>query len=700
MIQIYSGALLPAAWLKNNYRFSISKPALIFPLIGGLIVFISHVPIVLVTLSLPLLLWDYYSIPIVYFKHPYSDAIYEPFITWIYSLLGDSDFIYRPTYALYYHVLFLLFGGKFWAYYIIKWLLFYATVYLTYRILVKLSIHWTIRVICLAFLLFHPAHPVLMLFSGDLLVTFLALLILHVLITLAAHDARRSGLIYVMLWLLVLLASGAKEVSFLIIGILLIVFFLMQIIQNNARSTFTEKITLNYFVLTYGIPLLIVLFSGVFVIRVALFGVRDFSQNSSGLWGLISIFLDNFLKVFPLSPYYFITIFLGCAIVIALPFILFKAKKGVADSQRAAVFLSMLIGSLAVLLFVSYGQSQPAERYVIPASFFLAIASGLALDTLFHQFKLSLRFMPVMIMSLSLLLFIWNLGSIYEQTLAYDYYGTNVSDVINHSYDAHRTGKNIVVNTSAPEWNGNLRYLFSYWGKIHFGYPTFNPIDNNQLTEVNSKIIITNSVESGFDETSKILVSKVDDKLIKNLAICAQKAARIFGVHNNNRYDVGAPWLKSNGWLADEMRLKIVESNQPSGFNIMADHVMRNQIINPCDWLLSGGQHICVGLDKITLKGPTLISVPYRRLDSPYFLRMQVALSCQGVIAGVYEVGGKDLSISAAQQDKEIQLFFFDLTDRMQQKDIELFIFVPAVAKECIVGQAVLREKQVAFFSE
>jgi hypothetical protein len=182
--------------------------------VAGVYMFALAAPLVLATLLLPFGPWDWLTTPQLYLGTTSQLAPWTVVCNAI-RISVESDFLFRPTSAALVGVEYSLFGGQFWAFYLIKWLVHLGCVCLVVAILRRLGVDKLSRWVVAALLLFHPSASVFMLFAVD---HYVALGFLVLLYFLAARNRGdfSPGLLDTSQW------SAGSLVAFSVISILLV----------------------------------------------------------------------------------------------------------------------------------------------------------------------------------------------------------------------------------------------------------------------------------------------------------------------------------------------------------------------------------------------------------------------------------------------------------------------------------------------
>lgn len=323
-------------------------------------------PLVLASLTLPFGWTDHFAAIGMYMTDGCcSLGFLLPNLIWH---LFYSDFVVRPTATLFYSLQFLLFGGEFWLWFLVKWMVKFAAIGLAASILRTLRVSLAVRWCVAALLLFHPISTEFNLFSLDLLSSAGCLLLLFVLIgqdreSNSAFDiAALSPGRYRLFLAVFLLTLGIKEISFAYCGVLTLALALW-----SARSRRTIlRLTPCFLSLAFMATRLLANSS-----RAGALTARIFSSNLS----------RHLLFLTPQSPYHLFTVALVGLLVLAVLGFSPWGRLRWADPRARRVGLFSMAAAVAMLAFTSvitrpyFGAS---TRYVVPSLFLLSLPIGLA----------------------------------------------------------------------------------------------------------------------------------------------------------------------------------------------------------------------------------------------------------------------------------------------------------------------------------
>lgn len=178
-------------------------------------------------------------------------SIYRPFGSWDYLTSGDlfhfnreirwttllsnyfhhlltAGYVLRPTIAFLYDLQWLLFGGQFWLWYLVKWAAHLAAALVVVRIAKSLGFDWAARAAIAVFLLMHHARFVLMLHAPDGWVALGILLQLALAVECRGETLRMRPLRLAAFYALAVFTIGAKETGYLFEGTFVVFLWAMQ----------------------------------------------------------------------------------------------------------------------------------------------------------------------------------------------------------------------------------------------------------------------------------------------------------------------------------------------------------------------------------------------------------------------------------------------------------------------------------------
>ncbi len=206
---------------------------------------VYYLPLIGVTLSLNFPYWDVLGVPYYCFKPPY---VFKSVVENLsYGLFADP-LQYRPTYVLLCNLQYLWFGGELWAWYLVRWLTFFATAGLLFGFLRHVA-GFAPAITAAAFFLFHQEPFVIDIMAPDGHAAFFAALLLYLLsrtcgrLTEFFDLASQTWLPRLLLVIVWTLASGSKEVMVPFLGALL-VGFLAKLVRRPSVSALLLWLTL------------------------------------------------------------------------------------------------------------------------------------------------------------------------------------------------------------------------------------------------------------------------------------------------------------------------------------------------------------------------------------------------------------------------------------------------------------------------
>jgi hypothetical protein len=429
--------------------------------VAGWYMAILLAPLVLTALLLPFGPWDWLTTPQLYLG---TTSQLTPW-TAVYNAIRisvQSDFLFRPTSAALVGVEYSLFGGYFWAFYIIKWLVHLGCVCLVVAILRRLRVDKLSRWVVAALLLFHPSASVFMLFAVDHYVALGFLVLLYFLAAKSSGDAS-AGLLDTSQW------SAGSLVAFSVISILLVgtkeVAFAIAFVVIALMILRSERRLRAGLVLA---PLLAC--AGFAAYRV---GVAASHRLADAVpWSQqLRVLLGHGLRLFPPSPGHVLVALL--AVVGALGAIVALRNRRVHPGRWDAVGVTT-VAAAVTLLFVSYGQTQPYPRYVIPAIFMLAIPLGLGFSALRGRWASVAK--ALLVVAVPLLA----MGDLWSQALAYQQQFRAEIDTLSELRE-ESDKRTLAVELSAGEWNRTVQLYFGIYGPRYYDE---TPLDVRRLDAV------------------------------------------------------------------------------------------------------------------------------------------------------------------------------------------------------------------------
>lgn len=357
--------------------------------------------------------WDYLTSGAMF--HYGQPSTWQGLLPAFVSNLFRNTYFVRPTVGLFYDLQMLVFGGEFWAWYVVKWAARLASVVLAWRILAALGAGVWARTLVASLLLFHTASFQLMLHAPD---GWSALGILGQLALLAAHKddlfnlGKLSGSRYIAWLVLAFFTLGTKEAVFAFEVTLLLA---MTLRSGNAW----RRLIVPYLLLA------------LWVWRLAAASGRT-SGLTASLW--LSNFRGHAAMLAPDSPFYVLDFLFTGFLVSAFVFLWRQRTRP--EGWLGAVCLVSAAGSLAM----SSVLSQPALRYVISPLHLLAIPIGLSLPRRF----------AVVLPLLATVYPVLTANKVYQQELAYQQVSYETSEVIHRMEEYAQRGYGLAV-TGLPQ---------------------------------------------------------------------------------------------------------------------------------------------------------------------------------------------------------------------------------------------------------
>ena len=186
-------------------------------------------PVVLATLTFPFAWMDHLAAIPLYLK--YGCCSFKEVLPNFYWNWFHSQYV-RPTAAALYSIQYAAFGGEFWLWFVVRWVVEVAAVGLAVSVLWRLGANragaWFMAVL----LLFHPAATPLYLFTSDILVALGVLAVLALTLAGAPDRSRVFDLDdlspgrYAAVLIVWFLALGVKEVAFVFCALITLAFTL------------------------------------------------------------------------------------------------------------------------------------------------------------------------------------------------------------------------------------------------------------------------------------------------------------------------------------------------------------------------------------------------------------------------------------------------------------------------------------------
>jgi len=479
-------------------------------------------PLVLASLTRPFGFWDYltvtdtfhYGIP-VRWSNLFSNY-------WLH--LSTGNYILRPTTAFLYDLQVLLFGGKFWIWYTVKWSAFFAAIALAVYIVRRLGCGWAAQISVVSLLLFHHARFTLMLHAPDGWVA-LGVIAQLALLAPAEGDIAKLGMWrYAALLFLSLFTVGAKETGYLI-QVALLAF----VIWNNARA------------IRYFIPLVALV--GAWTVRLAGLRHRAAEQFSVGAW--VKRFFDQMEMLVPGSPDRLLDIF-AFAIAVFACALAWRWRR----EYRGRLIAFALITTLGVLAFTTMPPLS-GLRYGIPAIFILSVPFGLAVESLGNLRQwvtgLMIGLFPIL-----------TAGQIYTQELAYDQQFYACAQMLN-ILDRETSKGATLTMTQFPgdlggEFANTVKYYFGSVGAEWYGVTprTMHQVNAQGWPETRFVMLSMWRPEAILKDAPKPLAAERLERVIavmpgkhslSPLQERFSKLDELLRVRTPHLYDYGAPTL-------------------------------------------------------------------------------------------------------------------------------------------------------------
>jgi hypothetical protein len=364
------------------------------------------VPLVLASLTRPFALWDYLTAQTtLQLGDPFSPAQF--FRNCLHNFFQATPTA-RPVNATLTNLHYLVLGGEFWAWYLVKWAAKFAAVWGVVRLLPACGVLPAVRFAVASLLLFHPASFELMLFSADGWVALFAVLCLVCSLQFSPGGKRILDMTawpwprYALLYVLWAAALGAKEAG----AVFALVWLALAHFDSPRTRRFLVRVSLFYVTLAWFAWKLAVSAR----LRVSNF---DSAAGVSIHWHPL---LDHIRLLFPVSRFDF----LGLAVLAVLAVSLKQILRAAPQTRRLyAVCVLWAIGSLLFISTATYA----APRYIVPIVFALGVPFGIGLSGLAAR---STAVCWLFALGFPLL----TAGDLYRQALAYQQYCYEVSDVL------------------------------------------------------------------------------------------------------------------------------------------------------------------------------------------------------------------------------------------------------------------------------
>ncbi|MBI4907575.1 MAG: hypothetical protein HY820_28370 [Acidobacteria bacterium] len=485
-------------------------------------------PLLAASLCRPFAWWDYFTFPrTLRFDYPVTVSNILPGYIQSFS----NAYVIRPTASLWYDMSLLLFGGEFWIWYLMKWILKIAAIYLTVRLLQKCGVSRIVQIAVAGYLLFHTADFQLMLTALDSWVAFGMLAILNLLFREdnSFHDlSRMTWRRYAGFLALCLLTIGIKEVSFLLIGLLVLAMVI-------ARRSIEWRL----------LPVIALLALWVWLLSAA--SGRVGGLSAMGYWNNFWFLLT---RCVPQSPFGVLAIALGLLLVYSIA-VAWRLPRG-----NTPWLVALCLGCGGITILFSALAAQPGSRYVIPAVFLTAIPLALALDAL-----------PAKQWAAAVFVIVYPLvtaGDLYGQELAYQQWFYEFSEVLNVMET--RAGQGYQLATSgdsdelALEAQGTVQLFFESYGPRLYRTPPRRVVPGLLEGWPKGRFVLLTQVPPdkitgrfrGLDTTHITKVEHVtrsDYGALEDLSRFYNRVESWMGNRHAPSYDLGAPVVSYDPWL-------------------------------------------------------------------------------------------------------------------------------------------------------
>ena len=496
---------------------------------------IVAVPLIIATISRPFAYWDYIAVfySIIPVAPQDSWSTIWPNLVLQFTSSGTRFF---PSFTTFFQVLLALFGGEYWAAYLVKWMLKIAAAYLAAKLVRRAGGSKEGSLLAGSLMFFHPAPFELSLYMSDGLTALLMLLLANTVLVRRLDGVYRVDLAGLSLsryllalgvWLALL---GMKE-SAVSLGAVFLVFWLV----DPRRKLCIVRLlpfaaTLAYFVYRLN--------------RVAGSGIDlSFERMFFKLRAYVG-FID------PISA---ATIpgllLLAGMVVVALAAFRDKAARSFHSPQL------LLIGlGAAYLTFISIPVKYPpweAFRYVVPVVAVLSVLIGAGASLLFDQRR--------WLMTAGAFLFpCLTAGSIYTQHLAMNKQLDEFSVILNRLMDYEAQGYSTLKFSGShedTEPDVTIRRFLEFAGKRLYGVNVKGPVALDKRTEwTGAGVLATREPPARFLAGDFAPLTKSDILWIESvekthaggfeyLTGFWRKVSRVLGDRGPQRYDVGTTSL-------------------------------------------------------------------------------------------------------------------------------------------------------------
>jgi len=463
-------------------------------------------PLFISALALPFGWWDWLSLPSVGFRGAIPNSIIALPRLYEYDLLQHTMH-FRPNYYLTMAISYMVLGGEFWAWYVAKWGIYVLSSLFAWQILERLGVNTWARLAAVAFLLFHPCRPELMLLSTDGWSAFATMALGLVVVRTTICDGHLLDLgrlrwpHYLAVLALFWYAAWMKEISI----VFAIVLLACYAIRASARAR--SQLLLVPFAL-------IVAVAGwrLFVLqRLAVYGTVNTSGDVSAKLGSALSLAAGLGASVPVAA-----VLVAWALVV-IGTVLYARRCGSGQRAVVVVFLLSAVGTAAFLAF----SSRPiAPRYTVPIAALAAIPLGVALNSLPRRGRfLGLAF--------ALLFPMVTLTDIYGQYLAYQHRFYEETDMLALIEDKLSAGcipavsgadESVPGRGSTLELQGTVQsYFGEYRGRLY--EPSAAPVE------------VLNLKSTGVPRSPFVLVSTLTPDRVLGGAVTGLEVSRLQAIY-------------------------------------------------------------------------------------------------------------------------------------------------------------------------
>jgi hypothetical protein len=493
-------------------------------------------PLFLASLARPFALWDYMTGLALYMP---SDPLHfrSLFENYRHNLLASGTSVSRPTYALVLNLQYLLFGGEFWIFYLVKWAAKLATIYLVDGMLAGVQASRWSRLAIASVLLFHPNSFELMLTSADGWVAFFG--VFAIAATVMCNRSRSAPMDigsmparqYAVVLLLWFLALGTKEAGMA----LAIAWLVMAHIDSRLDRRFFLRVSFCYAAVVW------------FAFRLLAASKERRANFTAGESPSVrlSVLRGHLEYMVPGSLYGWI----GVVAVILAALTIWTFLRSRNRLLRSLMAVNAIWGILTLLLVST--TNSPAPRYVIPVIYAMAVPFGLAMS---H----APRRLGGLWAAVALLFPLAMSGDLYRQALAYQQLLYETSDVIAAAQNHAAAGRAICLtgdDQDIPLENQfSLRLFFERFGPQWYRQPAYSvagSIHNTGVPRRGCALIarydLSELLASGIRGLSPAMIqdayefSRTGYGILEALTAKLAPVSRVFGRGSFTLYDVGAP---------------------------------------------------------------------------------------------------------------------------------------------------------------